>query len=215
MALTLYMHPFASYCQKVLVALYENDTPFVPRIVDLGNASERAALIKLWPIGKFPVLRDDARDQTVAESTIIIEYSAQHYPGKSQLVPASGELVWQTRQRDRFYDLHVHEHMQKIVGDRLRPSGSKDPFGVAHARAALQTAYAIIDAQMASQTWALGEAFSMADCAAAPALFYANLVLPFGDAHAHVARYFARLMARPSFARVVREAQPYGGLFPQ
>jgi glutathione S-transferase len=215
MSLTLYMHPLASYCQKVLIALYENGTPFAPRIVDLGDEKQRAALLKLWPIGKFPVLRDDARDQTVVESTIIIEYLAQYYPGKAQLVPTDGDLAWQTRLRDRFYDLHVHEHMQKIVGDRLRASDAKDPHGVAQARASLQTAYAMIEAQMVTNTWAMGETFSMADCSAAPALFYANLVLPFEQTHPHVARYFARLMARPSFARVVEEARPYFSSFPQ
>src|SRR3954464_11212874 len=108
MSLTLYMHPLASYCQKVLIALYENGTPFAPRIVDLGDEKQRAALLKLWPVGKFPVLRDDAREQTVVESTIIIEYLAQYYPGETQLVPTGGDLAWQTRLRDRFYDLHVH-----------------------------------------------------------------------------------------------------------
>jgi glutathione S-transferase len=129
-------------------------------------------------------------------------------------VPADPNLALQTRLRDRFYDLYVQEPMQKIVGDRLRPAGSKDPFGVEQARTLLRTAYDLIERDMASRTWAMGEAFGMADCAAAPALFYANRVLPFEDSHPHAARYLGRLRERPSFARVIEEAQPYFALFP-
>jgi glutathione S-transferase len=215
MTLKLYFHPLSSFCQKALVALYENDTPFEPVIVDLGDPAQRDALLKLWPIGKFPVLRDEARDQTIPESNVIIEYLAQYYPGKTQLVPADADLAWQTRLRDRFYDLYVNEPMQKIVGDRRRPADAKDPHGVEQARARLAEAYAMIEAQMAGKTWAMGDAFTMADCAAAPALFYANLVLPFGEAHKNTAAYFARLMARPSFARAVNETKPYFHLFPK
>jgi glutathione S-transferase len=215
MALRLYFHPLSSFCQKALVALYENDTPFEPVIVDLGDPAQRDALLKLWPIGRFPVLRDDARDRTIAESSIIIEYLDQFYPGRTRLVPADPELAWQTRLRDRFYDLYVNEPMQKIVGDRRRPVEGKDPHGVEQARARLQGAYAMIEEQMAGETWAMGDAFTMADCAAAPALFYANLVQPFGDTPKHVAAYFERLMLRPSFARAVAEAKPYFHLFPK
>jgi glutathione S-transferase len=161
------------------------------------------------------VLRDDAKDRTIPESTIIIEYLAQHYPGRTQLIPADPDLALQARMLDRFFDLNVHIHMQKIVGDRLRPAGQKDSFGVAQARQAMQTAYGIIEKDMATKMWAVGEAFSLADCAAAPALYYANLVAPFGVSHKNVARYFERLMARPSFKRAVKEADPYRGLFPQ
>jgi glutathione S-transferase len=215
MSLKLYFHPLSSFCQKALVALYENDTPFEPIIVDLGNAASRADFLKVWPIGKFPVLRDDAKDRTVPESSIIIEYLAQHYPGRSQLMPADADLACQTRLCDRFYDLYVHEPMQKVVGDRLRPASSKDPYGVEQAKARIQTAYGMIEADMITKTWAMGDAFSMADCAAAPSLFYANLVVPFGDTHKNVAGYFGRLMERPSFARAVKEAQPYFHMFPK
>jgi len=215
MSLKLYFHPLASFCQKVLVALYENDTPFEPHLVDLGDATSSAEFKKLWPIGKMPVLRDEARDRTIPESSIIIEYLAQHYPGRTRLVPADADLARQTRLRDRFYDLYVQEPMQKVVADRLRPAGATDPFGVEQAKAVLQTAYGMIDRDMAARTWAMGDEFGMADCAAAPALFYANLVLPLEDAHGNVARYLDRLMQRPSFARVVEEARPYFGLFPQ
>ena len=214
MSLTLHFHPLASFCWKALIALYENDTPFAPNMVDLGNAAERAALLKLWPIGKFPVLRDDARNQTVPESSIIIEYLDRHYPGRTQFIPADPDLAWQTRLRDRFYDLYLHLPMQKIMGDRLRPE-AKDPHGVEEARGQLRTSYRMIEAQMAGSTWAMGEAFGLADCAAIPALFYGNMVEPFGDAHKNVTAYFERLTARPSVARVLREAEPYFNMVPR
>lgn len=215
MSLTLHFHPLASYCHKVLIALYENDVPFTPNRVDLSNESERAALLKLWPVGKFPVLRDDARSQTVPESTVIIEYLDRYYPGRTRFIPVEFDAAWQTRLRDRFYDLYVHEPMQRIVGDRLRPEGSKDPHGVEEAKARLRTAYGMIDQQMAMQSWAMGEAFSLADCAAAPALFYANEVMPFGEGCGNLAAYFGRLKARPSYARVLQEAEPYFTMFPR
>jgi glutathione S-transferase len=215
MSLKLYLHPLASFCHKALIALYENDTPFEPVVVDLGNEAERAALLKLWPIGKFPVLRDDARNHTVPESSIIIEYLGRYYPGRTQFIPADVEAAWQTRLRDRFYDLYVHDPMQKIVGDRLRPEGGKDPHGVEHAKARLLTSYGMIDREMANRTWAVGDSFSLADCAAAPALFYANRVVPFDDGHRNVAAYLERLKQRPSYARVLREAEPYFAMLPR
>ena len=215
MSLKLYFHPLSSFCQKVLVALYENGTPFEPRIVDLGNADEAANFKKIWPIGKFPVLRDDALGQTIPESSVIIEYLGQHYPGKTRLVPADADLAWQTRLRDRFYDLFVNVNVGKIVTDKLRPTGQNDPFGVEQAKAQLRTAYGIIDQEMGTRTWAIGDEFSMADCAAAPAMFYANLVLPYGATHKNAAAYLDRLMQRPSFARAVKEAKPYLALMPK
>jgi glutathione S-transferase len=219
MSLKLYFHPLSSFCQKVLIAFYENGTPFEPHIVDLADEASSADFKKIWPIGKFPVLRDSAKDRTVSESSIIIEYLAQHYPGKTQLVPADADLARQTRMRDRFYDLYVSVPVGKIVTDRLRPAGKNDPHGVEEARRLLQTACGMIDQEMGTKTktknWAMGNAFSMADCAAAPALFYANMVMPFGDTHKNVAGYFGRLMERPSFARAVKEAQPYLKLFPK
>jgi len=215
MSLTLHFHPLSSFCWKALIALYENDTPFEPRLVDLGNETERAALLKLWPIGKFPVLRDDAKDRTIPESSIIIEYLDNHYPGRTRFIPADPKLALQTRLRDRFYDLYVHLSVQKIVGDRLRPEGKKDPHGVEEAKARIQSCYGMIDKEVAAKTWAMGEAFSLADCAASPALFYASKVMPFGDTHKNVMAYFDRLKARPSFARVIKEAEPYFAMFPQ
>jgi glutathione S-transferase len=213
MPLTLYYHPLSSFCWKVLIALYENDTPFTPQLVDLSNEAERAALLKLWPIGKFPVLRDDARNRILPESSIIIEYLDTEYPGATRFIPADAKAALQTRLRDRFYDLYLHLPMQKVVGDRLRPADAKDPHGVDEAKARITSCYGMIDKELAGKTWAMGEAFGIADCAAAPALFYAGKVLPF-DAHTNVAAYLDRLKARPSFARVLKEAEPYFKMFP-
>lgn len=214
MSLTMHLHPLASFCWKPLIALYENGTPFTSVVVDLGNEQSRAAFLKLSPAGKMPVLRDEALDQTVPESAIVIEYLNAYYPGPVELIPADIDLARQTRLADRFYDFYVQHPMQKIVGDRLRPEGKTDPFGVEEARAQLRSAYAIIEQDMQSRTWAMGEAFTMADCAAAPALFYANKVEPFGNKYPAVRRYHDRLLQRPSVARVIEEAQPYFKLFP-
>lgn len=214
MSLTLHYHPLSSFCWKTLVALYENGTPFTPNNVNLGDPAERAALRALWPIGRFPVLRDEARGETVPESSIIIEYLDRHYPGTVKFLPDDPDLALQTRLRDRFLDLYVHLQMQKIVGDRLRPADRKDPHGVAEARAQVRSSYAILDQQLSHGGWMMGDRFSLADCAAAPALFYGNKVEPIGDDHGHLAAYFERLKARPSFARVLKEAEPYFGFFP-
>jgi glutathione S-transferase len=215
MSLTLHFHPLSSFCWKALIALYDDGTPFTPHMVNLGDATERAALLQLWPIGKFPVLRDEARDQTIPESSIIIEYLDRHYPGRTPFIPGDTDLAWQTRLRDRFYDLYVHLSVQKIVGDRLRPDGKKDPHGVEEAKVQLRTCYGMIERQMTGSVWAMGDAFGLADCAALPALFYGNKVEPFGDAHKNVAAYLERLKARPSVARVLKEAEPYFKFFPQ
>jgi glutathione S-transferase len=214
MTLTLHFHPLASFCHKVLIALYENDTPFTPHVVDLGDATSRAAFEKLWPVAKMPVLVDDAAGRTIPESSIIIEYLAQHHPGPTTLIPADTDLARQMRLRDRFYDQYVHQQMQKIVGDRLRPKGMNDPFGVEDAKRMLTIAYGMVDQEMGAKTWAMGDAFTMADCAAAPALFFANKVFPLGDRHANASAYLKRLTERPSYARVLEEAQPYMHLVP-
>jgi glutathione S-transferase len=215
MSLTLHFHPLASFCWKALIALYENDTPFKPNMVDLGDEAERAGLLKLWPIGKFPVLRDDARNQTVPESSIIIEYLDRYYPGRTRFIPGEADLAWQTRLSEQFYDLYVHLPMQKMVDDRMRPEAQKDPRGVEEARARIKLCYGMIEHEIGNRTWAMGGAFSLADCAASPALFYADKVVPIGDARPKLAAYLDRLKARPAFARVLKEAEPYFKLFPQ
>jgi glutathione S-transferase len=214
MALTLHYHPLSSFCWKALTALYENDTPFTPNLVNLGDPAERAALLKLWPIGKFPVLEDKARSEVVPESSIIIEYLDRHYRGQTRFIPEQEDRAFETRLRDRFYDLYVHLPTQKIVGDRLRSVDNKDPHGVAEARAQLRSSYAIIERQMADGAWAMGGDFSLADCAAVPSLYYGNKVEPLGE-FKNVSAYLERLKARPSFARVLKEAEPYFYLFPK
>jgi glutathione S-transferase len=214
MSLKLYFHPLASFCWKVLIALYENNTPFEPHIVDLMDPDSAAAFKRIWPIGMFPVLRDDARDMMVPESSIIIEYLAQHHPGRMPLVPSNPDLAWRARLSDRFYDHYVHQPMQRIVTDRLRPEGRHDPHGVEEARALLRTSLGMIGEDMTDKTWAMGEAFGMADCAAAPALFYTDKVMPLGETHRNVAAYLGRLTQRPSFARILQEAEPYFTMFP-
>jgi glutathione S-transferase len=215
MALTLYYHPLSSFCQKVIIALYENETPFTPHLVDFRNEDERAVFLKLWPIGKFPVLHDSASDRTIPESSVIIEYLAQHFPGKAQLVPQDADAATQMRLQDRLFDLYVNMPMQAVVGNRRRPADMKDAYGVEQARHQLVTAYGILDADLTSRTWACGETFTMADCAAAPALYYANRVLPFEKTHRNLAAYFERLRARPSYARAFKESEPYLHFFPE
>ena len=208
MSLTLYFHPFSSYCQKALIALYESGTAFTSKIINLGDLASAAELKRVWPLGRFPVLRDDARDETIPESSIIVEYLALHYPGPVELVPKDAELARKVRGLDRFFDLYINDPMSKIVTDNFRPAGRNDPHGVETARTLLGTAYQILEQELAGKTWAAGESFTMADCAAAPFLFYANLVAPFQN-HARVSAYYNRLAARPSFLRALKEAQPY------
>ena len=215
MPLKLYYHPLSSYCHKVLIALYEIGTPFEAQIVNFGDPKERADFVKLWPIGKFPVIRDEAKGQTIPESSPIIEYLARHYPGSAALVPQDAELAWQVRAKDRFLDLYVHNEMQKVVGDRLRPADSKDPFGVKQARDRIATCYDMLERDLVSKAWIAGDAFTMADCAAAPALFYANKVQPFEATHPNLKAYFGRLLERPSYKRTLEEAKPYFHMFPQ
>ncbi|MEQ8178982.1 MAG: glutathione S-transferase family protein [Amphiplicatus sp.] len=215
MSLTLYYHPLSSYCWKALIAFYESEAPFRPHIVDLGDEAAAAAFKEIWPMGRFPVLRDEKRNHLVPESSIIIEYLAQHYPGGSGLVPADADLARQTRFHDRFFDNYVMTPVQKVVFDRIRPAGRKDPHGVEEACALLDTALSMVDAAMEKRTWAMGDAFTMADCAAAPSLYYAEKVAPFAGKHESAARYLDRLKARPSFARVLKEAEPYAHFFPE
>jgi glutathione S-transferase len=213
MTLKFYFHPLSSFCHKALIGLYECGAEFEPVIVHLHEEKSRAEFLKIWPAGKFPVLCDGAA--VIPESTIIIEYLAQHYPGGSRLVYADPDLARQTRLRDRFFDFFVHLPMQKIVGDRLRGEGQRDPFGVEEARRQIRMAYGMLEKDMAGRQWALGDGFTLADCSAAPALFYANMVEPFGPGHGHAAAYLERLKARPSYARVLKEAEPYFRMIPK
>lgn len=212
-ALKLYYHPFASFCQKALIAFYENDIPFEPTLIDLGDPEQRAKLRQVWPFAKFPVLRDEARDATVPESSVIIAYLQSHYPGPARLIPDNPDVATRGHVLDRVFDNYVAQSVTKVVADALRPEGRNDPEGVAQAKALIATAYAMLEGELAADGWAAGIDFTLADCAAAPALFYANIVLPFGG-YPRLAAYYRRLLGRPSFARVVEEARPYRELFP-
>lgn len=214
MSLTLYIHPLASFCHKVLIALYENGTPFRAETVDLGDPGSAAAHMERWPVGKIPVLFDGETKRVIPETSIIIEYLQEHHPGPVTLLPADNEARLEARLWDRFFDLYVNVPVGKIVTDRIRPEGKSDPFGVAEARSLLCTAYGMIDRQMSAHKWAIGDDFTLADCAAAPALFYASIVQPFGDDQHHLARYLDQLMERPSVKRVIAEARPYFSMFP-
>ena len=214
MTLRLYFHPLSSFSHKVLIALYENATPFEPEIVNFFEEPSASAFKRLWPVGKIPVLRDEKADRTVPESSIIIEYLDRHYPGATRFLPEDPDLARQTRMRDRFFDLYVHVPMQKIVTDKLRPEGGNDPVGVAEARAMLATTLGMIDRDLAAKSWAMGDRFTLADCAAAPALYYINLIMPLAEHHHHAAAYLDRLVTRPSYARALKEAEPYFKLFP-
>lgn len=216
MTLKLYFHPLASFCWKALIALYENDTPFEPIIVDLANASSRENFAKVWPLAKFPVLRDEARGKTIAEATAIIEYLDAIYLGRrTRFIWTDPERAWQTRMWDRVFDHYIHEPMQKIVTDRIRPEGKSDPYGVEQARAQIAETYALLDCEIGTRQWARGDNhFSLIDCAAAPALLYAETVVPIDSAHRDLTAYLDRLLARPSVARVLREAEPYFRFFP-
>ena len=214
MSLVLHYHPLSSFCHKALVGLYENGASFVPKLVDLADPEQRAEFQRLWPIGKFPVLRDETHGRTIPESSIIVEYLELHHPGKAKLIPGDPDLARQIRFLDRFFDLYVHLPMQKIVGDRLRPEGGHDSQGVEHARSTMRTALGVVEKDMAGRTWASGGDFSLADCSAAPALFYANKVMPLADDYPQVSAYLRRLMERPSYARALAEAQPYFSMFP-
>jgi len=210
MALKLYAHPFSSYCQKVLIALYENGLPFDYRM--LGNEQADAELEALWPIKRFPVLVDN--DRTVMEATVIIEHLDLYHPGPVRLIPDDPRTALDIRLMDRFFDNYIMTPMQKIVLDRIRPEKDRDPYGVAEARTMLDKSYGWLDNTLAGREWAAGSSFSAADCAAAPSLFYADWAHPIGEGFARVRDYRRRLLARPSFARAVDEARPYRQFFP-
>ena len=212
MALALYAHPFSSYCQKALIALYENATPFEYRQLDPEHPERARELATWWPLQRFPVLVD--RDRAVMEASIIIEYLDLQHRGTVRLLPDAGAAALEVRLMDRCFDNYVMTPMQKIVGDRLRTESQRDPHGVAEARRLLETSYRWLDGVMATRTWAAGDAFSLADCAAAPALFYADWTHRIDPAFRHLTRYRAQLLARPSMARAVDEARPYRAYFP-
>ena len=212
MSLVLYGHPFSSYTQKVLVALYENDTPFEFRSLGPDTPQHAAEWLKRWPLRKFPLLVDAGRN--VVETSIIIEYLQLTHPGPVRLLPDDPLAALDVRFMDRFFDLHVMNMVQHAVNGALTGVPAKRADALATATEKLELAYAWLDGNLAGRTWATGATFSLADCAAAPALFYADWTHPIADRYPVLRAYRARLLARPSFARAVDEARPYRPLFP-
>jgi glutathione S-transferase len=210
--LRLYYHPFASFCHKVLIALYEKGVPFEPVLINLGDAGDRERLGAVWPMMKFPVLEATETGRIWPESSVIIEYLDGFAPETPRMLPADPEQALRARIWDRFFDNFVAVHVTKCVIDSMRPEGGKDPEGVAQAEATIRAAYDHVDAEI-GDGWAVGDAFTLADCSAAPALFYAGLIVPRDD-HPRLDAYYRRLRARPSFDRVVEEARPYRQLMP-
>ena len=212
MTLALYGHPFSSYTQKVLVALYENATPFAFCSLGPDHPQHAADWLRHWPLRKFPLLLDGER--SVAETSIIIEYLQLAHPGPVQLLPADPVAALDVRFLDRFFDLHVMSPVQHAVNAALTGDPNRRIEGLAFAEEKLALAYAWLEGQLAGRTWAAGADFTLADCAAAPALFYADWTHLIGDAFPVLRAYRARLLARPSFARAVAEARPFRPLFP-
>ncbi|KFN43685.1 glutathione S-transferase family protein [Arenimonas oryziterrae] len=212
MALQLYFHPFSSYCQKVLIALYENAIAFEPRSLDGRDNPAMRELAELWPIKKFPVLVDGER--TIFEATSIIDYLGVHRPGPVRLIPENADAALDVRMLDRFFDNYISTPQQRIVFNALRPPEHRNPADVQQARDMLDTSYDWLEKRMATREWATDAGFSLADCAAAPFLFYADWTHAIGPSRPNLTAYRQRLLARPSFARAVDEARPYRSYFP-
>ncbi len=206
--LTLYFHPLASYCWKALIALYEHDVSFEKRLIDLADDAHRAELEALWPLGRFPVLRTESR--VVVESSIIVEWIDRQQAGPPVLMPRNGDAALEVRLWDRVFDHYVQTPVQSIVADRLRNTNGD----LSGAHATLATTYALIEKQLGASQWIVGEAFSAADCAAAPALFYARTLQAFPSHLPRLGAYFERLVERPSVRRTIEEAKPYFHLYP-
>jgi len=212
MTLILHEHPLSSYCWKAKVALYETGLPFETQLVAPYDEASRAAHYARWPLGKMPVLEDTDRGRIVPETSVIIEYLQVFHAPSAGLIPAYPEAALRVRTLDRVFDSYVMEPMSRVVAENFR--GGEDPVGVAQADALLAKAYGWLEGELAGRAWAAGEEFTLADCAAAPALYYADKVLPFRATHPTLGAYLDRLEARPSFARTLEEAQPVWHMFP-
>jgi glutathione S-transferase len=212
MSLELFAHPFSSYCQKALIAFHENDIPFTFRMLSPDEPANGEEFARLWPIQRFPILVDDGR--TILEATSIIEHLQVRHPGPVRLIPDDPQAAVEVRMLDRVFDNYVMTPQGRCVFDAIRPEADRDPYGVAEARKMLDTAYAWLDERMAGREWAVGDTFSLADCAAAPSLFYADWTHAIPHRFSNVHAYRARLLARPSFARAVDGGRPYRHYFP-
>ncbi len=212
MSLILHSHPLAAYCWKVLIALYEKDVPFEARMVNLGDPEARAAFEALWPTAKIPLLEDNGR--VVPETSIMIEYLDHKHPGQAPMLPGTPQEQLEVRLWDRVFDNYVMDPMQRFVAQHLRPEAERDARELASTRQNLISAYALIETKIGERTWAAGAAFTLADCAAAPSLFYATTIEPLSAEHTRLGAYFERLMARPSVARTIKEARPFFQYYP-
>ena len=208
----LYAHPFSSYCQKALTALYENGTAFDYRLLDHNDPETMKDFEARWPIGKFPILVDG--DRTIVEASIVVEYLGLYHPGPVKLIPDDPKAAVDVRMLDRFFDNYISTPQQRIVLDAIRQESDRDPHGVTDARQMLERAYAWLDRHMEGRLWACGDIFTLADCGAGPFLFYADWTHAIDPAFRNVHAYRRRLLARPSFARAVNEARPYRKFFP-
>ncbi len=210
---TLHYHPLSSYCHKLLIALDELGVEVDKRLLNLGDPTQREAFLALWPLGKMPLLEDQGR--VIAETSIIIEHlQRRHAPPGRALIPADAEQALEVRLWDRLFDLYVMTPMQAFTADLLRPEAQRDALNVAQAREALLKSYALIDRHLQGRQWVAADGFSMADCAAAPALFYAVTYVPLPEDQPRLAAYFERLMDRPSVARTVEQARPFFKFYP-
>ena len=211
MSLTLYAHPFSSYCWKVQIPLDADGTPYIYRNVDPAEPGVMDELRRVWPIGKFPVLVDDGK--VVAETTCMIEHLQAYHPGPNVWIP-DGEEGRRTRFLDRFFDLHIQGNMQPSVNHALRPEGCGDIYGAEQGLKALRIAYDWLETNLPDSEWAAGDTFTLADCAAAPALFYADWVDEIGDKRPRLKAYRARLLAHPAVSKSIEGARPYRPYFP-
>jgi len=212
MSLTLHYHPLSAYCWKLLIALYENGTPFDGQVVNLGDPAARAAYAALWPTAKIPLLVDGGR--VVPETSLQIEYLDRYHPGHVRLLPDDFDAQLDMRLWDRLFDLYVMDPMQRYIAQILRPEAQRDALAMQASVDGLGTAYDLIESRMGEHASAAGDDFSLADCAAAPALFYAAVVRPFGPDHTRLAAYFERLLARPSVWRCIVDARPVFQYYP-
>ena len=209
MAYGLYLHPLSSYCQKAETAFYEKGLTFETRMLD-GSEPVAGEFARLWPIGRFPILTDG--DRLIFEATSIIDYLDMRHP-QTRLVSEDPDVAVETRMWDRFFDNYINTPQQRLVFAAVgRDSDGVD--GGATLRASLETAYAVLDKRMASREWVVGDRFSLADCAAAPALLYADWTHPIPEHHRDLWAYRSRLIARPSYARALDEARPFRHYFP-
>ncbi len=216
MTLRLHLHPLSSYCWKALVAFYETGVPFEPvRLDNLFDPVERARFEALWPLGKFPVLEDTASGLVLGETSLIVEHLARTQSAAADLVPVDWAVAREVRLMDRVFDLYLQNPMQRITSILLRPDDDRDAYGVAEAKQELLKAYAFLDQRLAGRAWAAGERFTLADCAAVPALFYGDMRQPIPGEHANLNAYRRRLEARPAAARVIAEAEPFMHMVPR